>query len=205
MLGREPPPELSRIHLQALIERNVVRKLPLARVARRDRAIRSKRDAIVDFARRSLPNADEWIDRIDFDTLQPMATETVDEAFRSRFNDMVWRLRFRDRGQDAEWLYVIVMLEFPSTVDWLMALRVQSYTVRIYESIPFVKSPNSATRLPPVLAIVVYNGRRPWRAARRLSDVPPALASDRIANPLPKMLRWIRQDRAVAHRTDACA
>ena len=184
MLGREPPPELSRIHLQALIERNVVRKLPLARVARRDRAIRSKRDAIVDFARRSLPNADEWIDRIDFDTLQPMPTETV--------VDMVWHPRFRDPGHDAEWLYVIVMLEFPSTVDWLMALRVQSYAVRIYESIPFVKSPNSATRLPPVLAIVVYNGRRPWRAARRLSDDPPALASVRTANPLPKMLRWIR-------------
>ena len=129
------------------------------------------RDAIVDFAKRSLPNADEWIDRLDFDTLQPMPTETVDEAFRSRFNDMVWRLRFRDAGHDAEWLYVIVMLEFQSTVDWLMALRIQSYAVRIYESIPFVKSPNRKTRLPPILAIVVYNGRRPWRAARSLSDL----------------------------------
>ena len=129
------------------------------------------RDAIVDFVRRSLPNADEWIDRLDFDTLEPMPTETVDEAFRSRFNDMVWRLRFRGPDHDAKWLYVIVMLEFQSTVDWLMALRIQSYAVRIYESIPFVKSPNSKTRLPPILAIVVYNGRRPWRAARSLSDL----------------------------------
>ena len=129
------------------------------------------RDAIVDFVRLFLPNADEWIDRLDFDTLQPMPTETVDEAFWSCFNDMVWRLRFRDPSHDAEWLYVIVMLEFQSTVDWLMALRVQSYAVRIYESISFVKSPNRETRLPPILAIVVYNGRRPWRVARRLSDL----------------------------------
>ena len=129
------------------------------------------RDAIVDFARRSLPNADKWIDRLDFDTLEPMPTETVDEALRSRFNDMVWRLRFRDPDPDAEWLYVIVMLEFQSTVDWLMALRVQIYAVRIYESLPFVKSPNSKTRLPPILAIVVYNGRQPWRAAQHLSDL----------------------------------
>ena len=129
------------------------------------------RDAIVDFVRRSLPNADEWIDRLDFDTLEPMPTETVDEAFRSRFNDMVWRLRFRGPDHDAKWLYVIVMLEFQSTVDWLMALRIQSYAVRIYESIPFVKSPNSKTRLPPILAIVVYNGRQPWRAAQHLSDL----------------------------------
>ena len=55
------------------------------------------------------------------------------------------------------------MLEFPSTVDWFMALRVQSYAVRICESIPFVKSPNSETRLAPTLAMVLYNGRRPWR------------------------------------------
>ena len=129
------------------------------------------RDAIVDFVRRSLSNADKWIDRLDFDTLEPMPTETVDEALRSRFNDMVWRLRFRDPDPDAEWLYVIVMLEFQSTVDWLMALRIQSYAVRIYESLPFVKSPNRKTRLPPILAIVVYNGRQPWRAARNLSDL----------------------------------
>ena len=63
------------------------------------------------------------------------------------------------------------MLKIQSTVDWLMALRVQVYAVRIYESIPFVKSPNSKTRLPPILATVVYNGRRPWCAARRLSDL----------------------------------
>ena len=63
------------------------------------------------------------------------------------------------------------MLKIQSTVDWLMAFRVQVYALRIYESIPFVKSPNRETRLPPILAIVVYNGRRPWRAARRLSDL----------------------------------
>ena len=129
------------------------------------------RDAIVDIVRLFLPNADEWIDRLDFDTLEPMPTETVDAAFRSRFNDMVWRLRFRDPGHDAEWLYIIVMLEFQSTVEWLMVLRVQSYAVRIYESVSFVKSPHSETRLPPSLAMVVYNGRRPWRAARSLSDL----------------------------------
>ena len=127
--------------------------------------VEAVRDAFVDFARRSLPNADEWIDRLDFDTLQPMPTETVEEAFWSRFNDMVCRLRFRDPGHDAEWLYVIVMLEFESTVDWLMALRVQSYAVRIYESISFVRSPNSETRLPPSLAIVVCTWKRTAKCA----------------------------------------
>ena len=51
--------------------------------------VEAVRDAIVDFARHSLPNAEEWVDRLDFDTLQPMPTETVDKAFRSRFNDRV--------------------------------------------------------------------------------------------------------------------
>ena len=40
----------------------------------------------VDFVKRILPSADEWID---FGTLQPLPTETVDEAFRSRLIDVV--------------------------------------------------------------------------------------------------------------------
>ena len=54
---------------------------------------------------------------------------------------------------------MIVMLEFHSTVDWFMALRIQSYAVRVYEAMPESRSPTSESRLPPILAVVVYNGR----------------------------------------------
>ena len=47
------------------------------------------------------------------------------------------------------------MLEFHSTVDWFMALRIQSYAVRVYEAMPESRRPNSESQLPPILAVVV--------------------------------------------------
>lgn len=40
------------------------------------------RDVLFDFVKRILPNADEWIARIEFDTLEFMPTETLDTAPR---------------------------------------------------------------------------------------------------------------------------
>ena len=128
-------------------------------------------DAIVGYIRRFVPNAEAWIDRIDFSTLEPMPTETIDKAYRSRFNDKLWRVRFRDARDGPKWLCIIVMMEFQSSVDWFMALRMQSYAVRIYEYAWAGRRPTSESRLPPILGIVVYSGRTPWRAAQRLSDL----------------------------------
>lgn len=50
-------------------------KVYLAKVA-------AVRDVLFDFVKRILPNADEWIDRIDLDTLEFMPTETLDTAPR---------------------------------------------------------------------------------------------------------------------------
>ena len=50
------------------------------------------------------------------------------------------------------------MLEFQSSVDWFMTLRVQGYAVRLYESLCQGRRPGRGDRLPAVLAVVVYNG-----------------------------------------------
>ena len=64
-----------------------------------------------------------WSDSLDFATLEKLPTEFVSEDLRRRSGDGVWRVRFRD-----EWLYVLVLLEFQSTVDRHMALRILVYT-----------------------------------------------------------------------------
>ena len=131
-------------------------------------------DVIVGCGPLLLRGAAAWIDRIDFSTLEPMPTELIDKAFRSRFTDQLWRARFRDADGADHWLHIIVMLEFQATVDWFMALRMQSYAVRIYESLWVGRTPNSKSRLPPILGIVVYSGRRPWHAAQSVSGLVAA-------------------------------
>ena len=125
-------------------------------------------DVIVGCVPLLLRGAAAWID---FSTLEPLPTELIDKAFRSRFTDRLWRVRFRDADGTPHWLHIMVMLEFQATVDWFMALRMQSYAVRIYESLWVGRTPNSKSRLPPILGIVVYSGRRPWHAAQSVSGL----------------------------------
>lgn len=49
------------------------------------------------------------IDRIGFDMVELVPAESIDEAFRIRFRDLA--------GQDAERLHIILMMEFPWSVE----------------------------------------------------------------------------------------
>ena len=73
---------------------------------------------------------------------------------------MLRRVRFRDRatGED-EWLCLLVLLEFRSTVDRHMAVRVLACTARTL--LKLVRGGDVPTdgKLPPVLPVAIYNGR----------------------------------------------
>ena len=84
---------------------------------------------------------------------------------RNRHDDVVWRVRFRDH-----WLYVYLLLEFQSTVDRCMAVRILSDTGLLYQDLIRGQSLHQ-DRLPPVLPIVLYNGDTRWTAAVALSEL----------------------------------
>ena len=67
------------------------------------------RDVLADAVKRILPSPVMWIDQIDFDTVELVPSESIDEAFRIRFRDLA--------GQDSERLHIILMMEFPWSVE----------------------------------------------------------------------------------------
>ena len=111
----------------------------------------------------------------DYRSLEKLSTEYVGDAFQRRHGDIAWRLR--TRGDD--WLHVLVMLEFQSTTDTAMALRVLEYTALLYREL---QRNGRATlgALPPVLPVVLYNGDSPWHEAtevrKLIAKPPPVLA-----------------------------
>ena len=68
----------------------------------------------------------------------------------------MWRVRYRHC-----WLYVLVVLEFQSTVDRTMAVRVLAYSALLYQDLLRA----SAEPLPPVLPIVLHHGPGRWTAS----------------------------------------
>ena len=118
----------------------------------------------------------------DYGTLEKLPAEYVGDAYhqRARPNGRVGSLlrKLRADGLNSGgWLHVLVMLEFQSSADSAMALRVLEYTALLYGEL--LRNGRAAPgALPAVLPVVLYNGDSPWRPAtemRELIAAPPAL------------------------------
>ena len=109
---------------------------------------------------------EDWVHDLDFSTLERVSGSYVTPELRSRESDVVWRVRW---GRDR-WLYVYLLIEFQSTVDPFMALRVMVYVGLLYQDLVQHRQ-LTAGKLPPVLPLVLYNGYAPWGAARELSEL----------------------------------
>jgi hypothetical protein len=118
------------------------------------------RDLLLGFVR------EDWVRELDFDTLERVGGSFVAEDLRGRENDVLWRVRFGPR-----WLYVYLLLEFQSTVDRFMALRVLTYMALLYQDLARGEQLGPDGLLPPVLPLVLYNGERPWNASVELGDL----------------------------------
>ncbi len=66
---------------------------------------------------------------------------------------------------------MLILVEFQSTVEYDMALRLQGYVQRMHEQAWKERHVRQADRLPPVLTVVFYNGASPWRAQRSVWDL----------------------------------
>ena len=129
-------------------------------------------EMVADLLRSLLPAADFDIDAA---SLQKLPAEYVADDYRQRRGDTVWRLDAHGGN-----LHVLVLLEFQSTDDATMALRVLEYTAMLYRELVREGALGPDGLLPPVLPLVLYNGDAPWRSATQARDLVaptgPALA-----------------------------
>ena len=103
---------------------------------------------------------------LDFATLERLPDSFVTEHLGQRHTDMLWRIGTTAGG----WVYILILLEFQSTVDRRMALRMMDYTVTIWRQLG-KEDLGPGGEYPFVLPIVIYNGERRWTAARDVADL----------------------------------
>jgi predicted transposase/invertase (TIGR01784 family) len=109
---------------------------------------------------------EDWVAQLDFTSLEKHPNSYVSDDLRERMDDVVWRLRFADG-----WLYVYLLIEFQSSVDAFMAVRVMAYLGLLYQDLIRAGGLAPGDRLPPVLPIVLYNGKPRWNAAQDVADL----------------------------------
>ncbi len=117
---------------------------------------------------------EDWVEGVDFTSLEKVSGSYISDDLREREDDLIWRVRHQ-----GGWLYLYLLLEFQSSVDPWMALRILVYTGLLYQDLIKSGEIRSGQKLPAVFPLVLYNGRHRWTAAREVSalieDAPGSL------------------------------
>ncbi len=120
----------------------------------------------------------DWVADLDLDTLRPLPAEHVGAELRRRRGDLLWTAGLKGGGA------VVIALEAQSAPDLGMAARMMTLTGLICEG-HAADALGPKGRLPAVLPIVVYTGRRRWTPARDLVERvgPPSELAPYVAGP----------------------
>ncbi|WP_310399603.1 Rpn family recombination-promoting nuclease/putative transposase [Nocardia kruczakiae] len=129
-------------------------------------------------------------DRIDWDTLRLQSGSFVSADLRSRYSDLLYRIRL-----DGHTAYIYLLIEHQSRSDHFMALRILEYLVGIWNQ-HRSQHPEART-LPAVIPLVVHSNHtgRPWKAPTEVADLIDLDPSAREAlQPHLPRLRFLLDD-----------
>ena len=120
---------------------------------------------VEDLLRHFVPES--WVAQLDFSTMKRVNAKLHAENLARRDGDMIYRLRLLDGTP----VYVYLLLEFQSTPDPWMPLRLLVYVGLLYQNLLQEKCLSKRGRLPPVFPLVLYNGDARWGIPQTLREM----------------------------------
>ncbi len=103
---------------------------------------------------------EDWINNIEYSTLEKIDKSFISDEFAERESDLIYKAKYKGKE-----IYIFILLEFQSTVDRFMSLRMLRYIIELYEDL--VKNLKLKT-LPAVFPVMLYNGEKKRTAPEEL-------------------------------------
>ncbi len=114
-----------------------------------------------------------FVKDIDFSTLERLDKSYVTRATERRESDVIYKVNFK--GKEA---YIYLLLEFQSSNDYWMGLRILRYICEFYSDLT-KNFKASQQKLPVIFPIMLYNGDGRWTAPTDLSDLIESYGLDK--------------------------
>ncbi|MEO5330042.1 MAG: Rpn family recombination-promoting nuclease/putative transposase [Magnetococcus sp. THC-1_WYH] len=104
---------------------------------------------------------------LDLPQMKRLNTKFTAQTGQRRRGDVVWEIPTRAGGN----LFVLLILEFQSTIDEWMVLRLDVYAGLLYQQLVDERKLKPADGLPPILPILLFNGEPRWTAPTSLRSL----------------------------------
>ncbi len=112
----------------------------------------------------------ELAELMDFATLKNHSGNYITPLFKEKLEDVVWSVQVTWQGQTQQ-VFLYILLEFQSSVDQTMPIRLLHYVACFYDHLLKTKVTTPARGLPPVFPTVLYNGSQRWSAREDMYDM----------------------------------
>lgn len=122
----------------------------------------------------------EFKDMFDFTTLKVEKESYIEDSLKKRLSDIVYSISTKPKNDDEEpeTAFIYTVLEHQSTSDYWIALRLWKYSLLLLE-----RHVEEKNKLPLILPLVLYNGKKRYSAPRNLWELfaRPELARKSMA------------------------
>ncbi|HEX9733551.1 MAG TPA: Rpn family recombination-promoting nuclease/putative transposase [Thermoanaerobaculia bacterium] len=115
----------------------------------------------------------EWVERLDFETLEKVSERLLSPELLRREQDVLWRLRCHpsDDPKEEDWFYVYLHVEHRSTPRKRMALDTTVYKLLALQDLARRGKLTRRGKLPSIFTLVFYTGEAGWHAPTTLLDL----------------------------------
>ncbi len=131
------------------------------------------------------------VEALDWSSLMLQPGSYVDETYQDFHSDLLFKVRARS----GEEVFLFLLFEHQSSSDPLMAQRVLTYMIRVWDFWLRGEGTPRPRTLPPVLPVILFHGTSAWTAPTRLSELllgGPELKG--VLGELVPEVRYILQD-----------
>jgi predicted transposase/invertase (TIGR01784 family) len=102
--------------------------------------------------------------RIDWKSLTLVSGSFIDPEFAASSSDLLFTAKID--GQPA---FLYILFEHQNQEDPLIGLRLLTYMVRIWND--YLRNNPGATKLPPILPLVLAQDNKPWKSSTHFADL----------------------------------
>ncbi|MFM8490588.1 MAG: Rpn family recombination-promoting nuclease/putative transposase, partial [Candidatus Methylopumilus sp.] len=91
----------------------------------------------------------------------------VEESLRTKLSDMVFSVQMHNKNEDKKYdAFIYTLIEHQSYSDYWIALRLLKYSLLLLERHTIKRN-----KLPVILPIVIYNGKKKYSAPRNIFEL----------------------------------